>query len=242
MQLHLTLEADAIALPINYRPLIHGMIYHALSIHPDYSERLHNRNSAGSTHSFKGFTFSQLHGNYSISSHTITFLGSVTLEIRSYEPLFVMGLRDALAHADAVVLGEASLHLVRCEVSDVHAFQPAARIRMRAPVVAYRTLEDRRTEFYAPDEPRFYAGLLNNARNKWQYYRGDAPFELAIAPCFSTLPKKQFSSFRGTYITGWYGDYALEGTPEAIDMLYQTGLGAKNSEGFGLFDIDGQRV
>lgn len=239
MQLHLTLEADAIALPINYRPLIHGMIYRLLSAHPDYSEYLHDRNGTGRARSFKGFTFSQLTGNYAISGHEIAFRGPIHLEIRSYEPVCAALLRDALARTDAIALGSASLKLTCCELRDAHVLQPDALIRMRSPVVAYRTLENRQTEFFAPDQPRFYAALVNNARKKWQYYRGDAPFEFGILPCFSALPKKQFSTFKGTYITGWYGQYAIRGTPEVIDMLYQTGLGAKNSEGFGLFDIEG---
>ena len=88
-----------------------------------------------------------------------------------------------------------------------------------------------------PNAPRFYEALVNNARKKWRFYRGEAPFELTVEPRFHGLPTKEFSTFKRTFITGWYGDYRLEGTPEVLDMLYQTGLGAKNSEGFGMFEV-----
>ena len=39
------------------------------------------------------------------------------------------------------------------------------------------------------------------------------------------------------YITGYNGYYIIEGNPKYIEFLYYTGLGARNSCGFGCFDI-----
>ena len=38
-------------------------------------------------------------------------------------------------------------------------------------------------------------------------------------------------------ISGWYGEYYLVGKRKYLDFLYQTGLGSKNSQGFGMFDV-----
>ena len=37
------------------------------------------------------------------------------------------------------------------------------------------------------------------------------------------------------YLTGWEGDFLLDGDPETLCLLYQTGLGDRNSQGFGMF-------
>ena len=41
----------------------------------------------------------------------------------------------------------------------------------------------------------------------------------------------------GFYVTGWRGSYLLSAEPQVLDLLYQTGLGSRNAQGFGLFDL-----
>ncbi|MBC7189418.1 hypothetical protein H5U35_04285, partial [Candidatus Aerophobetes bacterium] len=40
-----------------------------------------------------------------------------------------------------------------------------------------------------------------------------------------------------TLIKGWMGTYRLEGNPELIKFSYDAGLGAKNSQGFGMYEV-----
>ena len=41
--------------------------------------------------------------------------------------------------------------------------------------------------------------------------------------------------YKTTRITGWHGRFRLSGSPEMLDLLFHSGLGAKNSQGFGMF-------
>ena len=236
MRLRLVLRKEGIALPINYRPLIHGMIYSALSTASDYSEYLHNRHRDDGTRSFKGFTFSRLNGPYIMENRQLRFQGDLWLEVSSYESDFIDCLHAGLTARDAVTLGCETLSIVDCRAFDSHLLATQAAVRMVSPVVAYKTLENRKTHFFQPDDVLFFRALEMNARRKWAFYHGQTPCEISVAPLFDRLPQKQFSTFKGTYITAWFGYYLLKGTPELIDMLYQTGLGAKNSEGFGMFE------
>lgn len=45
------------------------------------------------------------------------------------------------------------------------------------------------------------------------------------------------TKYKGFYISGWLGEYELSGEAKYLDFLYQTGLGSKNAQGFGLFDV-----
>ena len=51
------------------------------------------------------------------------------------------------------------------------------------------------------------------------------------------FPKKLVTRYKGILITAWYGTYQLTGERKYLDFLYQTGLGAKNAQGFGMFEI-----
>ena len=48
---------------------------------------------------------------------------------------------------------------------------------------------------------------------------------------------KYLTKYKGFFINGWKGIYQLSGERKYLDFLYQTGLGAKNSQGFGMFDV-----
>ena len=52
-------------------------------------------------------------------------------------------------------------------------------------------------------------------------------------------PKKTVLRNFGHYMTGNLGIYTLTGHPLLLNLLYQSGIGARRSEGFGLFEIVG---
>lgn len=78
----------------------------------------------------------------------------------------------------------------------------------------------------------------DNFYRKYQAYYG-------VVPCSSIsmelhgdgIPKKMVTRYKNSYITAWYGTYCLKGERKYLDFLYQTGLGAKNSQGFGMFEL-----
>ena len=86
MQLSLMFSGSSFALPINYRPLIHGLIYRALSADSAYSTKLHSANqNEGQNRAFKGFTFSSLQGAYTVSTVAVCLNPSSIWEPRIQE-------------------------------------------------------------------------------------------------------------------------------------------------------------
>ena len=48
---------------------------------------------------------------------------------------------------------------------------------------------------------------------------------------------KYVTKYKGFYLSAWLGEYQLTGPRKNLDFLYQTGLGCRNSQGFGMFEI-----
>lgn len=234
MQLHITLKSRGESLPISYQVLIHGLIYHLLQENQQLAD---THNASNQARVYKGFTFGRLNGSYAIQERRITFADTVQLEIRSIHEKLIRTLSEGLRSQQQIRLGSAAFDVLSVKEENVQLHAERAEIIMSSPIVAYITQEQKKTVYLSPDDPRFFSLLTRNAERKWRQFFGDAPFVLTIKPCFEHLPPKVFTHFKQTYITGWTGRYLLEGTPEAIDMLYQMGLGAKNSEGFGMFDV-----
>lgn len=236
MQMTIHFNADRLVLPLACQQQIHGMIYRLLSAHPVFSEALHN--APETARAFKGFTFSKLNGVYQIKGKWFEFNGPVSLEIRSCQEAVIRILQESLQKGEPPRLGSNILQLTDVEVTDRHIADSLIRVRMNTPIAVYRTDEDRHTVFYSPADEAFCPAVVRNAERKYTYLTGHTPAQpLTVQPLFTDLPKKLCTVFKGTYITGWFGDYLLSSTPDMLDFLYQTGLGSKNSEGFGLFNL-----
>ena len=234
MQLHLQLSGS-LCLPLAYRHYVQSMLYDALRADPEYAAALHD-GAAG--RQYKLFTFGQLQGKYTVADRQITFPQGAFLEIRGIHEELLLRLLRHFRVGTPVRLGSNSLTVVRCALEDRHVTAGAVTAVTRSPIVAYVTEEDGKTRFYSPEEPAFYTLVTANARRKWQSLRGeDAPFDFSISPAENTVFRKQVTQFKTTRITAWDGRFCLAGDPAVLDLLYHAGLGAKSSQGFGMFDV-----
>jgi len=51
--------------------------------------------------------------------------------------------------------------------------------------------------------------------------------------------KRVVTKYKDTWINGWKGMYRISGSSRALEFIYNTGLGSKNSQGFGLLEVIG---
>ena len=95
------------------------------------------------------------------------------------------------------------------------------------------------TVYFSPQDPRFTEAIETNAHRKWASHTGsEAGFALRVIVPEGVCGVKRATRFKSTFITAWHLPLILEGTPQVLDFLYQTGLGSKNSQGFGMFELD----
>lgn len=242
MQIHLSFKGENVCLPMAYRQLVQGMLYRTLErVDPSCSAGVHDGGRKLGTRQFKLFTFGPLTGAYTVSGGNICFSEQVFLEIRSADPVFVQTLLRGLTPGEVVMLGNNTLTVEECRLEHKTIFQDKIRVQTVSPIVAYVTCPDRSTRFFSPEEEGFYSLIQTNAARKWgSAYGQDAPFSLSIVPAEGGIFRKQVTKFKTTRINAWFGVFELTGEPSVLNFLYDTGLGAKNSQGFGMFRmIDG---
>lgn len=236
MQLSLEFGGQNVCLPLAYRYLVQGMIYGALESDPGYADLLHN--GTGEGRQFKLFTFGQLEGSYTLREKQILFPEGMRLEIRSIREGLLMRLLQFFHVGRQVRLGTNLLTVTGCHLENRVVREDSILIATRSPIVAYVTEEDGKTRFFSPEEEAFYAMIAANARRKWQScYGAEMPGALSVTPVENVRFRKQVTLFKNTRITAWDGRFRLTGDPRVLDFLYHTGLGAKNSQGFGMFAI-----
>lgn len=231
----LTLDAGAgCCLPIAYQQLTQGALYAAWR--GSYPQ-LHDEGFAGDGQTFRLFTFGPLEGRYRVQSNEITFTGLVQLEVRSPVEDLLYALGKSLTENSALRLGRCVLPLRDLYSEDHYWFAAPLPVRMVSPLTLHKSLPGGKTLFLRPDDDAFAAQLIANTAHKLAACRSTADPSVTLCPMGTRLPRKRVTQFKGIYLTGWDGDFLLDGNPETLCLLYQTGLGDRNSQGFGMFRL-----
>ena len=231
MQLHLQFQCKNLILPVAYRHYVQSMLYGALRQLPGY-DRIHD------TDTFKLFTFGQLEGKYRITNREILFPEGARLEVRSADDTLPMALFSLFSEGSLWQLGKNTVTVSGARLENARVQTDSLAVATCSPIVAYVTLPDGKTVFYSPEQEEFYRLVRANARKKWVINGGaEENFSFQMLPLPQRPFRKQVTGFKTTRITAWSGRFLLEGPPEVLNFLYHTGMGAKSSQGFGMFRL-----
>ncbi len=170
----------------------------------------------------------------------MVFSPPLRLEVRSPIDVLIDTLAEELGRRGMVRLGEQSLALAGLQLEERLLFPEEARVWLRSPVTAHQTLTGAKTRFFSPEEAEWKERLEANLQAKLQALGRDPAPEFSIT-ALDPGPKKQVVRFKETYITGYLGSFRIKTGSEAMAVLYHCGLGNRNSQGFGLFDIADER-
>lgn len=229
----ITLANDKITLPASHNRALQGVIYRLLSSEPDYSDALH------SSDQYKFFTYSKLSGKTKHIGRDVVFSGPVSFEVRSAVDQTIDILSEALYNFPLVTLGHRKMPVIFTETRSMHIYTDSVVAAMITPITVHETLEDGKTLYFRYDEDMFYERIRENALRKYEEYTGDAlSYDAFDIQRYAVRESdKNVSTFKNIYITGWNGLYRLSGDPDLLEFLYYTGIGGRNSQGYGMFKL-----
>lgn len=240
MRIRVTLEKEGVedfSLPLHYNHLVQGWIYKSIS--KKLSQFLHDSGFIIGKRKFKLFVFSRLLGRFKILNDLICFNGPVWLYISSPLDRFMKDFANGLFRSGTVQLGAELLRIKEIAILDEPVFDKENYVRMLSPVTTYSTLltpdGKRKTYYYSPMEKEFRDLLNRNALKKYQLLYGRAlKGLLQVEPI---RVKESIVLYKDTVVRGWTGNFKLGGPKTLIKTVYDAGLGSKNSEGFGMFEV-----
>ena len=222
-----------VVLPLAHADVLQGVFYSLLSPGSAFASEIHDRPQENGKQ-YKFFCFSDFSGKHYVRNGYISFPDTFTWEIRSADDKIMETIRENVREID--VRG------IKCTLIDMELaertcrFMDSVDITMMTPLCVYTTRANGNRRFYSPDEEGFCRSVEKNLISKYEMFYGHQPggavsFEpIAVAP-----EDKCVTKYKGWYVTGYRGRYRLSAPPDVIDLAYHTGLGVKNSAGFGLF-------
>lgn len=233
MQIHLDFKTDMLNVPLAYNAMIQGLIYYVISnADPKYASFLHNRGQEENLNRYKLFTFGRLGGEYRIKGREIIFPHKASLEIRSDDEIFIQNFLYGCRKGEKLSIGTNAVAIENCRLTNKFVDSNHIKIRTVSPFFYSEKYPENKT--FNAETARYK--LIESARRKWIYSgRDEKDFELEVE--FSNEPTLILTQFKGIYISAWNGELELAGNTATLNFIYNTGIGGKNSQGFGMFEI-----
>ena len=242
--MRLTLEFNAngyIVLPLHYNYSVQSFLYRHIS--PELGKFLHDHGFTLGKRRFKMFTFSRLQGKYKIIGNKIKFYPPVYLTISSPLERFISELGNTLLKTDDLELVKNKIYVESIKVHPEPEIKDEIKIKTLSPVVVYSTLMTKdgkkKTYYYSPYEVEFTELIDQNLRKKHEALYGKKPKAKKLKINIVGKPKEKIILYRRTIIKGWMGNFILSGNKKLLKLGYYSGIGGKNSQGFGMFEVVG---
>lgn len=242
MRITVNFLSDApVFLPFSLNEILQGFIY--WNMEECLAEKIHSKGFLWEKRGFKLFTFSRIAGGYEKRPGGFAFIPPFSLVISSPKIEILEGLAEHLFKAGQVRLGNSLVYIESVNVHTRPEFQEQALIKMLSPVTTYSTLQTRdgkpKVYYYSPLESEFAELIKKNLIKKYEILneQDGSHLELVIEPVGIKKQEEKIIPFKGGWVKGWMGKYRLSGSPELIEVGYDAGLGSKNSQGFGCFEL-----
>jgi len=243
VRLQLTLRGSdeaRVVLPTNYNYLVQAAIYRNIS--RELAEFLHDKGFLFGKRQFKMFAFSRLGGRciFDKANKQFVYKDDLTLYISSPIEKFIEDLANAIVKKGFIVLGKSMLKVTEMAFPARPAIKnDQVRICTLSPITVYSTLMTldgkKKTYYFSPYEKEFSILINSNVKKKHFLLSGkNIKSDIKIEP---SRVKEVVTSYKGTVVKGWIGHFLLSGSKALIMTAYEAGLGAKNSQGFGMFEV-----
>ncbi|MGC8935388.1 MAG: CRISPR-associated endoribonuclease Cas6 [Thermoproteota archaeon] len=237
VRINLRGRSKDLSFPLSYNPLIQAAIYSNVS--PELSKFLHDKGFTYEKRHFKLFTFSRLFGKYKIIGDRIYFEQEVSFFISSPVDQVVKEIAETLLKRGFLALGQNKLEVTNIYFPKTPELKNRIKIKMLSPVTVYSTLltpdGKKKTYYYSPFEDEFQNLIDLNAKKKYFLLsHREVKSRIRIEP---EKVREVVVMYKDMVIKGWTGLFGLRGPKTLIKTVYEAGLGSKNPQGFGMFDL-----
>lgn len=243
--IELSSEKDFV-IPIHYNYYVQSFLYKSIS--PKLARILHDHGFPIGKRRFKLFTFSRILGEYQINNNdgNIAFTSPFKLIVSSIMKEFIEDIGEELMRKEKVKVFSQWVSLNSVEVSDLSINRDKLQIKMLSPITIYSTLSRadgrKKTYYYSPFEKEFSQLISENAKKKFKAFYGKEPNgEIHLISLNVNKSNERIIFYKGIVIKGWMGIYGLSGDQQLMKLAYDAGLGGKNSQGFGCFEVLGRK-
>jgi len=249
MRIKIELSSEKrITLPVGFNSIIQAMIYSFFE--KESAKWLHEKGFKYEKRSFKLFTFSPFleNGYYDKIRKTFKFPQNISFLFSSPVDWIIQEFA-----VNFIKQSYLSFNGQKAFINSINVLKnpdigkESIVINAVTPIEVHSTFKrndgKKITHYYSPYETGFNDLINNNLKKKWEsFFKNKCPFDINIKPLFSGNKNEKIRYFgtgenNKTLIKGWKGKFILRGDPEILKFGYAAGLGSRNSQGYGMFEV-----
>lgn len=243
MRIDITLASadrnEKIIVPLHYNKVLQGLIYSQLR---NRIPAVHESGWQAKGRAFRMFVFSRLNGKVErIQERQIHFLSPIRFSVASPIQSVAEALAEGFLKASELRLGSAILELDKIAVVKSPDLSSGhMRCRAISPVTVYSTMLSpegkKKTYYYHPAEEEFRMQIEDNLRKKAKALgipNADNR-QIRLETVQTRTQDQKVLFYNNIVIKGWMGTFEFTGDPELLALALDAGIGAKNSQGFGM--------
>jgi len=239
----------AVWLPWNHQYELSSALYATIAhASPGFSTFLHDRGFIADGKQFRLFTFSPLRGKIlDRNSFGLLFQPPIKLLCSSPVSEFVRAVAEGALQVGTLRVGDIELPVSQVETLPDPDFSSRMIFRPLSPITVSTGRVDAdgkmRATYLSPEEERFYEHLSANLTRKYEALNKQPPedpdvkFKLAYEEIPENKRLSKLIDIKGIKVRGWLVPVQAQGNPELLRLAYETGLGEKNSAGFGMVEV-----
>ena len=228
-----------IKLPTQYNHIIQAVILNLIN-DEKYNKFIHDNGFSYEKRQYKMFVFSRLYGNYemNIKDRSITFKEFCDLYISSIDDAFIKYFLDGVFEKEILNISGQNITIDKITAVDC-VLKKEIKVKTLSPIVVYSTLrteDDRKkTYYYSPKEKEFEDQIKSNLIKKYIAFYNSEPTDSSFRMDISDRGalKERVITYKSIILKGWDGVFKVNASEEMMEMMFCTGLGAKNSIGMG---------
>ncbi len=243
MRLRISLKTlkDNYLIPYNYNHVLSAIIYRKIA-DLDLASDLH------ASKDFKYFTFSQINipRRKPIKNGIISKDGRFHFYISSPHDYLIQSMVEGYLDDPEIIFRGDKIMVEQVELLKQPNFKKNSPIKMKtmSPLVARIKRKDDRIWDLNPGDLRFYNALQQNLIRKYNSFYTDSNYNgdeyIKIVPEMDSVKRKRISIDKNgiqTHHRAYLMHFEVEADERLVKFAYDTGLGEKNSMGFGMVDI-----
>lgn len=233
MRLQIQIDAKSAVIPYEYHGFLQAALYKALN--KNYANFYHDKGYGNENRLFKLFVFSEFVGRYEPTKEGIQFLNKPSFFVASVDPDFLNQIYSYYADSKKLILGKQVFEISKIgPVKDlVYNKSQEYNIRTISPVCCYKTDGKRFRTYYNPKSEDFEIGIRENLRKKALALDLD-PSEEFFEIIKVENSRESFVKYKKNTILGYSFKARIHVSDMYWRLLLETGMGAKNSAGFGM--------
>lgn len=235
MRVKIIVDTKNDIIPFEYHGFLQGAIYKSLTVSGEF---IHDH-GVGEERTYKMFTFSELSGKYEVADGGIVFLQPCCFYVTSIYATVLNEVFSYYTENKKILLGKNEYEVLdvipindECQTNESKEYT----IRTLSPITCYKTDEKRYRTYFNPKSQDFEDSLLNNLIHKAEALNEDVSDEYFSID--KVLKEKVIKiKFKNNVYTAYYCTLRITVSDYFLWLLMHTGLGSKNSAGFGMVEI-----